>query len=114
MRNRYATLSDNDLNTMVSSCTEQNRMIGCNSILAQLQASGVWVQRHRRARVDPIGVALKWSTSVQRRRYSVPAPNLLWHIDVNHKLIRYFSVIILIIKLIVIIIIDTEFLFMEE
>ena len=44
VRNRYATLSDNDLNTMVSSCTEQNRMIGCNSILAQLQASGDWMQ----------------------------------------------------------------------
>ena len=65
VRNRYATLSDNDLDTMVSSCTEQNRMIGCNSILAQLRASGVWVQRHRTARVDPIGVALRWSTSVQ-------------------------------------------------
>ena len=60
VRNRYATLSDNDLDTMVSSCTEQNRMIGCNSILAQLWASGVWVQRHR------IRASLKQSRSNRR------------------------------------------------
>lgn len=42
-------------------------------------------------RVDPQGVLMR---SLQlnprrRRKYSVPAPNSLWHIDGNHKLIRY-------------------------
>lgn len=26
---------------------------------------------------------------LRRRQYSVPGPNALWHIDGNHKLIRY-------------------------
>lgn len=26
---------------------------------------------------------------LRRRQYSVPGPNSLWHIDGNHKLIRY-------------------------
>ncbi|MED6270247.1 hypothetical protein CHARACLAT_008255 [Characodon lateralis] len=31
--------------------------------------------------------------TVQRRRYSVPAPNSLWHIDGSHKLIRWQIVV---------------------
>ena len=38
---------------------------------------------------DPLGTALRWNEAIYRRKYSVPARNLLWHIDGNHKLIRY-------------------------
>ena len=37
--------------------------------------------------------ALCWTTPVYRRKYSVPTPNSLWHIDGNHKLIRYRFVV---------------------
>ena len=40
-------------------------------------------------RVDPEGVIIRWSTAVERRKYSVASPLSLWHIDGNHKLIRY-------------------------
>lgn len=42
-------------------------------------------------RVDSQGVLLRTLqlNPRRRRRYSVPAPNSLWHIDGNHKLIRY-------------------------
>ena len=40
-------------------------------------------------RVDPLGVVLRWAGTVQRRRYHVQGPLSLWHIDGNHKLIRY-------------------------
>ncbi|XP_036417029.1 uncharacterized protein LOC118800955 [Colossoma macropomum] len=46
-------------------------------------------------REDPEGSemrALQLHT-VRRRRYSVPAPNSLWHIDGNHKLIRWRIVV---------------------
>ena len=46
-------------------------------------------------RVDPEGVlirSLELST-VNRRRYQVYAPLALWHIDGNHKLIRYVEMI---------------------
>jgi len=39
--------------------------------------------------VDPINTALRWATPIHRRRYVVEAPNSLWHIDGNHKLVRY-------------------------
>ena len=41
-------------------------------------------------RVDPIGVTERWLRSpIHRRNDYVPAPLSLWHIDGNHKLIRY-------------------------
>ena len=33
------------------------------------------------------------ATHIYRRKYSVPCPNALWHIDGNHKLIRYRFVV---------------------
>ena len=40
-------------------------------------------------RINPDGVALRWLQISPRRSYSVPGPLSLWHIDGNHKLIRY-------------------------
>ena len=40
-------------------------------------------------RIDPINTALRRSFVVQRRVYSVPGPNAVWHIDGHHKLIRW-------------------------
>jgi len=39
--------------------------------------------------VDPVGTALHWRMTIHRRKYYVPTPNSLWHIDTGHKLIRY-------------------------
>ena len=49
-------------------------------------------------RVDLEGVVYRRMTlhPVHRRKYSVPAPNSLWHIDGYHKLIRYQTVALLI------------------
>ena len=40
-------------------------------------------------RINPDGVVLYWLQISPRRSYSVPGPLSLWHIDGNHKLIRY-------------------------
>ncbi|XP_052061799.1 uncharacterized protein LOC127701866 [Mytilus californianus] len=40
-------------------------------------------------RLGPEGCVERWSTAVHRRRYSVPTPNHLWHMDGNMKLIRW-------------------------
>ena len=45
--------------------------------------------RESMQRVDPQGVAVSWLRLTPRRQYSVSGPLALWHIDVNHKLIRY-------------------------
>lgn len=31
----------------------------------------------------------RWHRAVQRRKYNVPGPNALWHIDGNHSLIHW-------------------------
>ena len=59
----------------------------------RLQNDGICVQRERvrqaMRRVDPAGVALRSRRAVKRRTYHVKGPNSLWHLDGNHKLIRY-------------------------
>lgn len=43
--------------------------------------------------VDPDGVQARKSVTIKRRQYSVPCPHYMWHIDGNHKLIKYKMVI---------------------
>eukprot|EP00111_Clytia_hemisphaerica_P014281 TCONS_00042060-protein len=45
--------------------------------------------------VDPEGIINRsiFSTIITRRKYCVPGPLALWHIDGNHKLIRYGFVV---------------------
>ena len=44
-------------------------------------------------RVDPINVCMRRMRVIQRRSYSVPGPNALWHIDGHHSLIRWRIVV---------------------
>lgn len=44
-------------------------------------------------RVDPCGVQQRMRNILHRREYKVKGPNSLWHIDGNHKLIRWRIVI---------------------
>jgi len=43
--------------------------------------------------IDPIGSTRRWSQVIKRRKYKVETPNSLWHIDTNHKLIRWNFVV---------------------
>ena len=40
-------------------------------------------------RVDPAGSVMRRLRALNRRKYHVPGPRSLWHMDSNHKLIRY-------------------------
>ncbi|GAA5999301.1 hypothetical protein JCM5350_007118 [Sporobolomyces pararoseus] len=40
-------------------------------------------------KLRPHACTERWLAAIQRRRYSVPFPNSLWHIDGHHKLVRY-------------------------
>ena len=43
--------------------------------------------------IDPYSVAMRWMDTLVRREYHVTSPNALWHVDGNHKLIRWRMVI---------------------
>ncbi len=58
--------------------------IGQSMFAGRLRAMGLRVTRHRIREAirksDPLNTALRWHTLTNRRPYSVPGPNSLWHI----------------------------------
>mgnify|MGYP000043652363 FL=1 len=62
-----------------------------------LKSVGLWIQhrriRERLAKLDPQNTAMRWGAVVERRKYQVPWPNSLWHLDGHHSLIRWKLVI---------------------
>ena len=44
-------------------------------------------------RMDGLRYVLRWRDVIRRRKYDVPRPNYLWHIDGHHKLIFWGIVI---------------------
>ncbi|KAK7131783.1 hypothetical protein R3I93_018371 [Phoxinus phoxinus] len=83
---------------MIKDIVAGNDQLGSEAVRAQLRAGGVRVQRDRvrrsLVRINPSAAALRaMSQRPQRRLYSVAGPNSLWHLDGNHKLIRWRIVI---------------------
>ena len=95
----YSEISDDELDEMYSGITGSPTTgivtpnIGRRRFIGALRSRGLNVQRWRVTeclrRVDPVGTALRWRMTIHRRKYYVPTPNSLWHIDTGHKLIRY-------------------------
>ncbi|CAI5687745.1 unnamed protein product [Oreochromis niloticus] len=94
----YAELTDSALNEYVQDIGAGNEQIGPEAVRASLRVRGLRVQRRRvRAsmlRMNPGAAALRAVLRrPERRTYQVAGPNSLWHIDGNHKLIRWRIVI---------------------
>ena len=90
---RYSALTDVALDKKVQEAIGANKRLGMEGVRAKLKAMGAVVQRARvrdsMERVDPVGIAMRaLKPKLQRSRYVVAAPNSLWHVDGNHKLIR--------------------------
>lgn len=96
---QYSVLSDALLDSEVRSILSMHPSAGYRMMTGFLYARGLRIQQRRvRAsldRVDPIGVADRWSRNraINRRVYFVPHPNALWHIDGNMSLIRWGIVV---------------------
>ena len=85
----YSTISDADLDAIVR---QQFYGWGNRQVYGSLVSLGIRVPHQRvresQRRVDPEGSIMRRLNRVQRRTYSVPGPQHLWHIDGNHKMIR--------------------------
>ena len=85
----YSTITDAELDAIVC---QQFYGWGNRQVYGSLVSLGVRVPHQRvresQRRVDPEGSIMRRLNRVQRRRYSVPGPQHLWHMDGNHKLIR--------------------------
>ena len=89
----YANISDEELDRIVAEIQQQFPTCGNRQMQGHLLSRGIRVQQHRvresQRRVDPAGSIMRRLRIIHRRRYHVNGPQALWHIDGNHKLIRY-------------------------
>lgn len=95
----FSNITDDELDQIYLSITGNasegpvTPNIGRRRFIGALRSRGLHVQRWRVTdclhRLDPVGTSLRWRMTIHRRKYWVPTPNSLWHIDSGHKLIRY-------------------------
>lgn len=98
----YSQISDDELIDMIKSIQKEFPDAGYNTIRSIVKSKGHKVQRqrirHTVKAVDPEGVLFRRLflsvNRIHRRTYSVRAPRSLWHIDGNHKLIRYLNILL--------------------
>ena len=94
---RYTDINEVDLDRAIIAIKRNYPNDGERLVTGHLAAQGIIIPRAKlRAsihRVDPINTALRRSVTVRRRVYNVQGPNILWHIDGNHKLIKWRFVI---------------------
>ena len=99
VQQQYSIKTDQELDNLVSQIQHQFPTCGNQQMQAHLLSRGLCLQqlqiRESQRRVDPEGSLLRRLNGIFRREYSVPAPRSLYHIDGNHKLIRYVRYITL-------------------
>ena len=93
VRELYSQLTDQQLDEIVMEVQNQFPTCGNRQMQGHLLARGLRVQQHRiresQRRIDPCGSIMRRLRAINRRQYRVNGPGALWHIDGNHKLIRY-------------------------
>lgn len=95
VRQRYSDISGDELDQIVERIMREFPNSGYKRMTGFLHNAGYRIQqiriRESMRRVNPDGVLLRALElrTIRRRRYQVSGPLALWHIDGNHKLIRY-------------------------
>ena len=93
----WTSIGDGELREIMQGIMSVTPGIGQTRMLGALYSRGIKVQRWKvrelMRELDPVGTALRWRGTIRRRQYNVRCPNALWHIDGNHKMIRWRFVI---------------------
>lgn len=93
----YSAISDADLDELIRAYKQVKPNSGTRYVMGYLGQCGIRLQRRRvqdaLRRIDALGQVLRNHAAIDRRVYTVPYPNYLWHIDGHHKLIRWGIVI---------------------
>lgn len=94
---QYTQITDAELDTLVKDFVSNFPTAGQKTLAGHLSTLGYRIQRFKIReslyRVDPCGVEQRSRQLLHRRKYKVAGPNSLWHIDGNHKLVRWRIVI---------------------
>lgn len=95
--NKFTNISDKELGEEIKSIRENFQECGEHMVIGILRSKGFFLPRHRVKNFigdhDPVSVLLHWTQATVQRKYNVPGPNALWHIDGLHKLIRWGFVV---------------------
>ncbi|XP_044171565.1 uncharacterized protein LOC122955897 [Acropora millepora] len=93
----WSRISDNELKQIMCDIQTLTPGIGQTRMLGALRSRGLKIQRWRVRQclreIDPVGTVLRWRQVVQRRSYHVRSPNSLWHLDGNHKMVKWRFVV---------------------
>lgn len=91
--NEFSDITEERLDRIYQELCSVIPNMGRRRFIGALRARGLKIQRDRVMdyirRVDPLGTSLRWRTVIPRRKYYVPMPNSLWHIDSSHKLVQF-------------------------
>jgi len=94
---QFSAISNASLDIFVKTFKAHKPDSGLRYLVGFLRAHGIRVPRHRMRssmrRVDGVGQMLRRRKVIERRKYSVPRSNHLWHLDGHHKLILWGIVI---------------------
>ena len=94
----FSDVTEEQLDVHVSEIAKDFPFCGEKMFKQFLEQKGVRVQRMRLRdsihRVDAEGVENRKKGRLHRRVYSVKGPNHLWHVDTNHKLVRWNFIIV--------------------
>lgn len=92
VRAYYTDIDDSGLDHAIRELKEEFPNSGYRIMDGLLRQRGIRVTqirlREAMLRVDPNGVTVRFADLIHRRKYHVPGPQALWHLDGNHKLIR--------------------------
>lgn len=91
------SITDNELDTMVTALRLQFPRAGRSILYGAFRSAGVRIPQERirlsLLRIDPVHRIFQRIT-IQRRTYSVPGPNALWHHDGQHGMFSLGSIVL--------------------
>ncbi|CAG2202812.1 unnamed protein product [Mytilus edulis] len=97
-KRNFSQISDNELDVELGKILKDFPLCGENLLKQMLIIKRIRVPRWRLResvhRMDSRGVRERQTGRLHRRVYNVMGPNHLWHIDTNHKLVRWRFVIV--------------------
>lgn len=93
IRDGRSNMIDHQLDEALTQIKTEFPNAGYRRVHSQLVSRGIRVSHLRvpevKHRCDPEDTAMRWLTITPRAKYCVSGPLALWHIDGNHKLLRY-------------------------
>ena len=92
IKDTYSSINELELELTIKSLKELYPNAGYRIMDGLLRVKGIKVTQNQLRdamhSVDPDGILIRSSQCIQRRRYHVPGPQAMWHIDGCHKLVR--------------------------